>query len=725
MSGQLLDRHRDLLIAAAIDIDIAIAAGVHSVTDPSALPGGLDWLRSPAGTVPGLVFPVRAPDGATVDQYRPDRPIDVEGEPRKYVFPTGGVPGVNVHPHMDDLLKDDGTVVIVEGTKQYLAAVSNAPAGHLLLGISGCWGWSRDGAPGPELMGLHVEGRDVVLIFDADVASNPAVWDAASRLEGVLGDLGASAVRFIELNASGNVGLDDYLARVPEDRRRDVLTRMVASADKLPKRPRKTPSASPASPSNPAWFFNEGGLRLDALLDHVLDGARFALGRDGNAWTYRDGVYRHDPHELVRRTREALGERWRRQHLQNLEVVLTAHLAGEGMVLGDAPLGQLVNLRNGMLDPLTGELHPHDPDHMSFAQIPVEWNPDAVCPRFDRWLVERCGDQGDDLLEAVALMLIPWVGQRKVVFLFGPSRSGKGTFLRILEAIAGEHHTAAVTLHQLATNRFAAAGLYGQILNSAGDLSDHHVDDLSLFKMLTGDDLISAEHKFKDPFTFRNGALFIFSANTPPTVSETSRAYTNRVRPYLFPWTYEGAEDQRVEAELLQELPGILVALVAAVRRWRERGGYAPANPMVVDAFAQQSDVAALFTAQVVGADPGGFVAGKSLHDAYVEWARANGRHPIGRNKFLTRLDSVLGQRVRRDGRTGGTGWADVRLLPEAEWVDVDPCASFARFVTTSPHEKRSEGREGEEVTPHEGGIGTERAKRAQPDPDEIVKVVI
>jgi putative DNA primase/helicase len=44
----------------------------------------------------------------------------------------------------------------------------------------------------------------------------------------------------------------------------------------------------------------------------------------------------------------------------------------------------------------------------------------------------------------------------------------------------------AVTLHQLAENKFMGAELYGKMLNVAADLSAAHVADTSLFKMLSG-----------------------------------------------------------------------------------------------------------------------------------------------------------------------------------------------------------------------------------------------
>lgn len=722
------DPHRDHLLAHAVDLDVAAEAGCYSASTAADLPAELaSW----GWTLPGIVFTATGPDGRTSHQLRPDTPVNLDGEsdPAKYLFPKSARPVLAIHPRHRRLL-DTGasTVLVVEGTKQTLAAVSAAADDVLVVGIAGCYGWSSDGVPLPEWASIPLDGAEVVVAFDADVASNRQVHDAASRLADHLEVLGAARVRFARLPAGSKAGLDDYLATVPPARRGSVLDQLIAKATKLPRRP-----AAKRSTTTPTCladeFFDHGGLRVEALLAAVRDRGHFALGPDGSVWTYVDGVYVDDPHALVSITAGLLGDRWREMHHRNVVTLLAAALRAEGLELGDWPIDRLVNVTNGMLDPITGDLHPHDPKHLSYAQLPVVWDPDATCPKFDAWLAERCGTQADDLLESAGLMLTPRAGQRRVLFLFGPSRSGKGTFLRILVAIAGPY-TSGVTLHQLSTNRFAAAQLYGKVLNVAGDLSDAHLDDLSVFKAITGDDDIGAERKFRDGFTFRNRALVVFSANNPPTVSEASNAYVNRIRPFLFPISFAGAEDQRVENELFSELPGILVRLVEGVQRWHARGGYAPGNPLVADAFAQQSDVARLFAAQVLEPDPEGFVTVAEAFEAYNEWSLANRRHALGKHRFCARLDSVLGARKRRD-RTGPFGWRGWAVVPESDRADAsifemaaeglftDPeRAGIATFAPTSPHESCVSKEGAVTHNPREGEIGPNPAIPARPSAD-------
>jgi hypothetical protein len=163
-------------------------------------------------------------------------------------------------------------LLIVEGTKQYLAAVSAAPKDLLVVGMAGCVGWSRDRMPNPHLEKLVVGVEDVIIAMDADVARNRMVWDAAKRLGEALEVLGVKTVRHLTLaGAGGTVGLDDYLANY--DDRASVLARLLQTAGKLPRPPKGTAPAAPtAAPTEQADPYEDvphepGWKVLDAIRD--------------------------------------------------------------------------------------------------------------------------------------------------------------------------------------------------------------------------------------------------------------------------------------------------------------------------------------------------------------------------------------------------------------------------------------------------------------------------
>lgn len=718
--------HLELLAAAAIDRAVAEAAGVRTVEAADALPAGLEWVRA----VPGLVFPWHSPSGSKVEQYRPDMPpIGESGKPIKYVFPRGTTSVLNVHPWVTPRLATAKTIVIVEGTKQTLAAVTAAQGDPdvAVVGVAGCWGWRTDHRPVEDLAVIGVAGRDVVVIFDADIATNHQVHAAAVAFGKELKIRGARSVKWARLPADGGdkTGLDDLLAarRGPDGATADVFKGVLRIADgRLPAAP-----PAPVMVARPtfevdgplAYFDQSGSFLVQRLYEDTVAATDLAVDSAGRLLIYRDGVYRADP-ELVRSVVcKRLGDHYRTTYWSAWREFATASLVADGRRIEDRPNHGLLNVANGMLDPRTGRLHPHDPKYLSVAQLPIAWDPAATCPTFDVWLPEVAPGQADELLDVCSAMVDPARTQPKAAILEGPTRSAKSTMVRILQAVAGLENTAAVTLHQVCTSRFYAAELHGKILNAASDISAAHVEDLAVFKQLTGDDDIAAERKFGQPFRFRNRALFVFSMNTIPTVGEVSGAYLERIRPFLFPHSYAGREDPTIEGAMMAELPGILRRLVEAAQAHHRRGGYLPGNQAIKDRFAQRSDRTRLFVAECTDPDPDGFVSSSAMYEAFETWAKSNGRQAMGRNKFTAALEAA-GLVRGREGRAsmGARGWKGVTLRPESEWGEADD-PMVAMFATLSTTSSRGENREisreeGKECSfSDEGEVRAELAKLA------------
>ena len=122
-----------------------------------------------------------------------------------------------------------------------------APENLIVVGIQGCWGWSiGKGLANPALDRL-CKGRDVFVAFDADVSSNPKVYDAADSLNLQLSVNGAKSVKFVKVPGSKTVGLDDYLTSRDPDNRAEPMAELLTKAGtflKLKKPPR--PKASSA-----------------------------------------------------------------------------------------------------------------------------------------------------------------------------------------------------------------------------------------------------------------------------------------------------------------------------------------------------------------------------------------------------------------------------------------------------------------------------------------------
>ncbi len=440
-------------------------------------------------------------------------------------------------------------------------------------------------------------------------------------------------------------------------------------------------STNPEDGDGPVRFFKKANLLVETLATEVMTLHPCALTREQRVAIYREGVYHIDGLALAGVLTRLLGDRFSQRHEGNVARFIAGRLHEQDSYLPDRSEGATVNVRNGMVNLLTGELLPHDPAVMSGIQLPVTWEPDATCPTYEAWLAEVIGEQADDLEETVSTMLDPSRTPTRAIFAFGPSRSGKSTFLRLAAAIAGPRNSAAVTLHQLVEDRFAAANLYGKIFNSAADISSAHIEDISTFKMLTGEDPINGNRKYGGQFLFTNRALFAFSANTLPTVGESSRAYVERIKPFAFPHSFAGRENAEIEVSMMAELPGILVRWVRAWQRLAGRGRRLPTPAGVWAEFEERSDRVRQWVAdccEVTGgsATPGSVMpptrmtSKRWLARAFNAWAKEQGGSPMGERKIVERLTSINGV-VEVRSSFDKTRGLSIRVVTDEDSVDL------------------------------------------------------
>lgn len=185
---------------------------------------------------------------------------------------------------------------------------------------------------------------------------------------------------------------------------------------------------------------------------------------------------------------------------------------------------KLVNLQNGLLNIDTMELVPHNPDVLSTIQIPCNWNPERFhqqgCPTFAGYLQTLTGGDAQKqllLLEYLGACLSNIHGSRfkKALFLVGQGNTGKSQFKALAEMLIGHDNTASIDLAEL-EKRFGTSKIYGKRLAGSSDMGYISIDELRIFKQLTGGDSIFAEFKCKPAFDFTYRGLLMFCTNELP-----------------------------------------------------------------------------------------------------------------------------------------------------------------------------------------------------------------
>jgi P4 family phage/plasmid primase-like protien len=160
--------------------------------------------------------------------------------------------------------------------------------------------------------------------------------------------------------------------------------------------------------------------------------------------------------------------------------------------------------------------------------------------------------------------------------LVGSGSNGKSVFLKIIEALVGSQNTSHISLQDLDKDRFAAAGLYCKMVNTFADLKQLKLTSSGNFKMLVSGDSIRAQNKFKDPFSFRNYAKLIFSANKIPESDDETYAYYRRWLILEFEKIFDEDRDTRLIDKLTtpEELSSLLNLALIALKKLRNDNGF-------------------------------------------------------------------------------------------------------------------------------------------------------
>jgi putative DNA primase/helicase len=191
--------------------------------------------------------------------------------------------------------------------------------------------------------------------------------------------------------------------------------------------------------------------------------------------------------------------------------------------------------------------------------------------------------------------------QQKIFMLVGPRRSGKGTIGRVLTGLLGAHNVAAPTLASLTTN-FGLQVLIGRPLGLISDarLGSRADGSVAVERLLSisGEDSITVDRKYRDPWTGRLPTRFVVLTNEVPRFTDASGALASRFIVLVLTRSFLGQEDPTLTDTLLAEAPGIFNWALDGLDRLNARG-YFEQPPVSKDAMQRLEDLASPVSAFV------------------------------------------------------------------------------------------------------------------------------
>ncbi len=398
-------------------------------------------------------------------------------------------------------------------------------------------------------------------------------------------------------------------------------------------------------------------LPIATLAEIISEESPFARDGSGLLYNYEFGVYRPNGQERIARRVKELAVEWGQEGLWNPMLASAAadYIRADAPTLWDAPPPNILNLTNGLLylEPsklqgLKPQLRRHSPKHLTSVQLPLEYDRQAQCRNWEEFVHSSFPADAYELAWEILAFLIAPTAIQKAVILTGEGANGKSAFLSGVTSFLGEDNVSNVSLHQLETDKFAVADLFGKVANICSDIPARKLFTTATFKAITGGDRIRGERKYRNAFFFLASAKLLFSANQLPPADDSTHAFARRLLIVPFERTFdEGAANTIPRSELDRklshptELSGLLNKAIQALPRLRKTGfSNSPSVKTALDEYCNLSNPLGEWVEGHLEIAPELFVEKRSIIDQFNKSERKNQRAPM--------TDTAFGRALRR-----------------------------------------------------------------------------
>lgn len=308
-----------------------------------------------------------------------------------------------------------------------------------------------------------------------------------------------------------------------------------------------------------------------------------------------------------------------------------------------------LNLKNGVLNLDTGELHPHSPETDFFTSLlEYEYNPEADCPVFKKFIAETCCN--DKELETVLQEILGYALSTRVdaevaFFFYGGGCNGKSVLSSIMHSLVGEENTCAVPLEAF-SGTFSMAPFIGKKMNISGE--NAQLSNSEKLKTLISADRLNIPIKYHDDWVGKLYTKHIFLMNSLPETPDVTHGFMRKIViiPFLNQVPPESI-DRNLTKKLKRELSGILNYCYEGYRRLVLNGFVFSPCQIVEETkreYMDRENPTGFFFRETFVEREGARVKKSQIFKSYQEWCRSNGNTPMSSAKFYRALKIKAGE---------------------------------------------------------------------------------
>lgn len=329
---------------------------------------------------------------------------------------------------------------------------------------------------------------------------------------------------------------------------------------------------------------------IEAFLDKYYKNGRLLMHcEDGNYWSYNERFWEITNENLLMQQLIPLAQQYITESLSITGAVTNALRLLKGRVYrpgdplrlhGDVP--SVINCRNGELwFSEDGEVvfKPHCAESYLWHCLEVDYSPEMLCPKFDEALKQIFGksespeEMGRHFMELVGYICQSWRKIAAIVILYGSGSNGKTSLMSIVERLLSESSVMSDRISEVEQHTFKVGALSGKLLFVDDDVDMGTCLPDGFLKKISEEKLMTGQHKYRNPFTFKCRAVPVLLANSYPSLKDISYGIQRRmiVIPFDRKFGPEDAKPGLFDDIWEQEASGILNRAVQGFQRLRKR----------------------------------------------------------------------------------------------------------------------------------------------------------
>ena len=241
---------------------------------------------------------------------------------------------------------------------------------------------------------------------------------------------------------------------------------------------------------------------------------------------------------------------------------------------------QLINLQNGVFSFADMTLRKAEAKEFLIHTAPFTYDATATCPEWEHFIhTITLGKQ--DLYDYIQMMtgyLLQGENILRLIFFFlGNGLNGKGTYVKVMEALMGEDYCSPMKDSTAKIKKYEGRNddLIPLIHKRAYFLAEMKRDDIvdtSLLKGMSSGDSQMGRANYQDYRKLNLQGSLVVQTNELPKVMDTSHAYYDRLN--IVPFDYrvpDKQEDPKLKYKLVAEIPGIFNWAMAGMRMAGEK----------------------------------------------------------------------------------------------------------------------------------------------------------